>query len=161
MSKGWIWPWLLAGMLLVGVGANVALVVVANADPSFAVEEDYYERALAWDAALEQQRRNDRLGWTLTVAARPSPLGAGWTDLEAALVDPHGRAIAGASVELDAFHNARAADVFHAVFSEDAGRGYVASLPIRRSGLWELRVRVVRGEDRFTTTLVEHFEAFR
>lgn len=146
MTKGWIWPVLLVGLLVLGVGANLVLLAVASGDPSFAVERDYYRKGMEWDRTLAQRQADARLGWTLACEVR-----AGMVDV--ALRDAAGAPVPGATVSLEGFHNARAAQIVTAVLA-DAGSGiYRAQAPIVRPGLWELRFRAVRGADVFTQTV--------
>lgn len=160
MRSGRAWPFLLVGLLLFGVGVNVGLLLVARADPSFAVENDYYEKALAWDATARQTERDRELGWSVGLDAAASPRGPGWYDLALTVRDAAGAPVRGASVGIETFHHARAADVLRVGLEEREGR-YVATLPLRRRGLWELRVRVERGETVFTATLQEELGGLR
>jgi hypothetical protein len=64
--------------------------------------------------------------------------------------DAQGEPVRGARVAVEAFHSARAGRLFTATLSAEPGGGYSASLPLDRVGLWELRVRVERGEQVFT-----------
>ena len=43
------------------VSANLFLLVRATGDPSFAVESDYYAKAVAWDAHQAQAARGDAI----------------------------------------------------------------------------------------------------
>jgi nitrogen fixation protein FixH len=150
--KGRAWPWLLGGLLLFGVGVNVGFLLVATGDPSFAVEEDYYGRALRWDETTREAARNAALGWRVEVDPAPSAKGPGWTDLALRVVDRDGAPVKGAIVSLEAFHHARAGDRLRADLAADGDR-YAATLPLRRAGLWELRVRVERGAETFSTVV--------
>lgn len=150
--KGRAWPFLIVGLLVFGVGVNVAFLVVATGDPSFAVEEDYYGRALRWDETTREAAANRELGWTVEVDPAPSSKGPGWTDLSLRVVDRAGASVTGARVGLEAFHHARAGDRLKADLQAD-GERYRATLPLRRAGLWELRVRVEHGATTFTTVL--------
>jgi hypothetical protein len=67
-----------------------------------------------------------------------------------ALTDSAGRPLTDASVELEAFHHARAALVLKASLGASADGTYRAILPMRRSGKWAIRLRVTRGDDLFT-----------
>ena len=67
MSRGWQWPVAVGALLALGVGANVVLMLVARSNPSFAVESEYYDKALAWDDRQRQQTHNAELGWTATL----------------------------------------------------------------------------------------------
>jgi nitrogen fixation protein FixH len=154
MKKGWYWPFILAGLMAVVLGANLILVLAAYADPSFAVEKDYYRKALAWDEKRAQDRRNAELGWTFTFEFSETKTREGTLPLSARLLDGSGEEIRDAVVTLEAFHNARASRILHAEMRPEADAGYSAALPIRRPGLWEFRFEAVRGGERFTRTTV-------
>jgi nitrogen fixation protein FixH len=153
MSKAALWPVLVVALLAAGVGANLAFMVIAAGDPSFAVERDYYRRAVEWDRTLEQRRANDALGWRLSCrldpAAGPAPAG----ELAVRLEDRAGTPLSGARVTLEAFHYARASQVVEGVLAPEAPGTYVARLPIARPGLWEMRFRAERGAEVFTHVL--------
>jgi nitrogen fixation protein FixH len=151
MKRGMGWPIAVAAILGVTIGANIWLVRVANGDPSFAVEEDYYQRGVHWDDELAQRAHNAALGWRLAASASPIRAGYG-SDLRIALNDAAVAPIEGASVTVRAVHVARAgAPVDITLVSHIPGQ-YEARVPIERAGVWELRIDVHRGSDRFTAT---------
>ena len=151
-SRGWYWPAGLAALLLGSAAANLALVFITSRDASFAVEPNYYAKALAWDERMAEQGRSDALGWS--VALRVEPTGVpGRMRVTARLTDRAGTLIEGARIEAEAFHNARAGRIFSTAF-EPAGTIYSAELPIDRPGLWEFRLRATRGGDTFVATVV-------
>lgn len=154
-NKGWYWPWLLGGLMALVLGVNLGFVYVAVSDPSFAVEQDYYQKALDWDHKRDQDRINAELGWTVDFEVAP-PAPDGSRRLLARLTDGRGAPVEGALVHVEAFHNARAGLVLEADLSPAAdGSGYSAPLPLRRPGLWELRLEARLGGQRFTHTTVE------
>jgi nitrogen fixation protein FixH len=153
MKKGWYWPFLLVGLLAAGVGANIYLLARAVGDPSFAVEPDYYAKGVAWDAHQAQARENAALGWSVAVEVAPADLATGRARVVARLTDRDGRCVPGAAVGLEAFHNARAADVLKATLAETAEHDYAADVPIVRPGLWEFRVAATRGPETFTAVI--------
>ena len=149
MKRGLGWPIGMAVILLLTVAANVGVIMVANDDPSFAVEPDYYQKAVHWDDAMAQARANESLGWRL----EPSlSLSAGApARLVVRLSDSSGAPLAGATLTVQAMHNARAAEVFAATLAPaDVAGAYRAELPLERAGQWELRFEVTRGAERFT-----------
>ncbi len=161
LASGRHWPLILVGILLVAAVANGILVYRATHDPSFAVEPDYYRKALAWDERRAEEQRSLALGWSLEaelVAGDPLP---GVSDLRVRARDREGRPLAGAAIEVAALHKARAAHVLRARLEEVAGDPglYRATLPARRRGLWELALVVARGRDRLTRTLVRELGA--
>lgn len=153
-SSGKYWPVIVIALLVGGAGANIGLMLVATRDPSFAVEPDYYQKALRWDETMAQEARNAALGWSIAVGfdGASSP---GRVTLAARVSDRAGRALEGARVEVEAFHSARASRVLAATLSPGSAGRYSATLPLDRPGLWELRLRVARGDAVFTRTLVQ------
>lgn len=155
LKKGWYWPILIVGLLIGGgVGPNLILLAFATGDPSFSVEPDYYRKGLRWDDHLAQQRRNAALGWTLGVELGPETP-TGWVTLTARLSDRAGTAVDGATVELEAFPNARASDVVKVALERVGEGAYLAQFPAIRRGLWEFRFVIRRGDDVFTRTVQE------
>ncbi len=150
--RGWQWPVIIVALLVAGVGANIGLMVVATHDASFAVEPDYYEKALRWNETMAQEQRNAALGWSVAIDFEGMPR-PGQVKLTARIVDRAGHAVEGADVGVAAFHSARARQIITAALQPESSGRYSAALPLDRPGLWELRVRVERGEQVFTATL--------
>lgn len=157
VSRGRGWPALIVGLLVAGAGANLWLMFVATRDASFAVEHNYYEKALRWDETMAQEARNARLGWSVAVQLERaiSPRGA---RIRARILDHDGAPVEGARVDLEAFASARASRVFTATLTPESAGAYGARLPFDHPGLWELRVRVERGDQVFTRTLDQDLE---
>jgi nitrogen fixation protein FixH len=150
-----MWPAAVVVILGITVVANVWIITIANNDPSFAVEENYYERGLRWDEELAQRETNARLGWRLLPALSPIVRGSG-AGLRVELRDASVRPIADASIVVRAVHIARAGEPVQVTLGSDAQGGYSATVPLERPGLWELRFDVHRGDVRFTA--LERFD---
>jgi nitrogen fixation protein FixH len=150
-GRGWYWPVGLVALLAASAGANIALVVITSRDTSFAVEPNYYAKALAWDQTMAQQARNEALGWSLGLRVDPTDA-RGRKIVTVNLADRAGVPIEGAQVAVEAFHNARASRIFSAALAP-LGQGYAAAMPLDRPGLWEFRLRVTRGPEVFVATL--------
>ena len=157
--RGWYWPMGLAALLAASAGANIALVVITSRDTSFAVEPNYYAKALAWDDTMARQARSDALGWSLGLRVDPADA-RGRMVATVGLADRAGAPIEGARVAVEAFHNARASRILSAALIPD-GQGYAAVMPLDRAGLWEFRLRVTRGPEVFVTTLTRDVPAGR
>lgn len=151
MKRGTQWPVAIAAILILSSAGQVLFAVVASRDKSFAVEGDYYEKAVHWDGELAQRRENALLGWTVSPTLH---LGTGNGDgsIAVELRDSAGAAITGATVRVLAMHNARANRQLSATLSEIGGGAYRAELPAQRPGEWELRFSVERGAERFTVS---------
>jgi len=151
MKRGTGWPLAMGVILGLTVAANVWIIRLANTDPSFAVEPDYYQKGLKWDDELAQRERNARLGWRLLPSIAPIVRGSG-ADLRVELRDAMVQPIADASIVVTAMHVARAADPVEVTLRPEADGRYEAVVPLERPGLWELRFDVHRGTERFTAT---------
>lgn len=149
MKREHLWPLGMAAILAGTVVINFWMIKVAGDDPSFAIEPNYYARAVAWDSTVAQEARNRRLGW------RVEPTLTGFDEsgavLSVALSDSAGAAIPDAHVRVSALFVGRANEVLDAPLAPTGSR-YAVRLPVRHRGAWELRFTVNRGGERFTST---------
>jgi nitrogen fixation protein FixH len=146
--------YMLLPVLLLGASVVGWLVMVSLAvdDPGFAVEANYYKKAARYGDEVTQRGTNERLGWQLSVERFVTEPGGGAL-LRLALRDRAGAPISAARVEVEAFPNARAADVKSALLEAAADGAYEARLGRARLGLWEVRARVEAEGERFTAVL--------
>jgi nitrogen fixation protein FixH len=148
MKPGMGWPIGVTVILGTTIAANLWVMKIANSDPSFAIEPDYYRKAVHYDSTMAQQRTNAALGWG--VATQLAPIGDGTaTRLTVTLRDVQERPLSGAHVAIMTRYNARANDTLTAVLTEAAPGRYETSLPIAHPGEWEVRVDATRAGQRF------------
>jgi hypothetical protein len=150
MKRGAGWPIAVALVLALTVGANIWVAVVASNDPSFAIEPDYYRKAVAWDSAMAQSTENRRLGWRVESSLDAYTRNGG-TTLRVQLLDSTGAPIRGATVNVAALYNARAGHVLNTSMTADSPSGYAAHLAVAHRGSWELRFDIHRGAERYTS----------
>lgn len=146
-GRGWFWaavPAVLLVASLVGVGT---LASIAARDPGFALEKNYYDKAVHWDRQEAQRLANERLGYHLALALESVPSGV---ELVVRLSDREGVALAGAEVSVEAFANARAGDVRRLILRAAPDGSYRAVLANARPGLWEFRCDVHVAGEHFT-----------
>jgi nitrogen fixation protein FixH len=146
LGGGRIWAWvpvLLLGGLL---GAQLTVLHYVLEDPSFALESDYYRKAVSWDAQRDLDRASAALGWQAQLVATATERE---TQLRLELKDAGAVPLGGASVRLQAFANARAARQFEVTLAESAPGLYQGELPSAAGGLWEFRLQATRGTARF------------
>lgn len=150
LGRQHIWPTIIITVLGGNLVLGVTLMRVAAADEHFAVEPDYYRRAVGWDTTQAQARASRALGWQVhpalgAVTGAPIPL-------TLVLTDAAGRPLAGATLEVEGRAVAHATELVGGALAATATPGaYAAVLPIMRAGLWEFRVRARRGADRLVT----------
>ncbi len=153
LRKDRIWPTAIATVLLGNVVLGLVLMRVAGSDEHFAVEPDYYRKAVAWDSTMVSAERSAALGWSLVTQITPVRPGSP-SRFAVTVHDSLGAAVTGASVRVDAFPVAYAAEVQHAPLSFDPeGEEYATTLDLSRSGLWEMRVAVGRGSEQFSAVI--------
>ena len=149
MKRGMGWPIGVSLILATTVAANIWVARIANDDPSFAIEENYYQKAVNFDSTLAQERTNVRLGWRLTPTLGPLSTPGG-PRLDATLTDSAGAPISGASILVSALQVSRANQVHEVTLAAAAPGEYGATLDARLPGQWELRFDVRAGDTHFT-----------
>lgn len=153
-KPGTIWPFVIAGALGLHVVGSLVMVYFATSNESYAVEPDYYQKALAWNDKRAQDRHNAELGWQLEFTVEPVPVGQD-PIMHVGLTTLDGEPITDASISVETFANARRDDVLTAGLAGSES-GYQTALPMRRSGLWEFRFTVTRGDELFTYRDMRH-----
>lgn len=154
LKPGVLWPFIIAGALGLHVVGSLVMVYFATSNESYAVEPDYYQKALAWDEKRAQDRHNTELGWRLEFTVEPASAGKDPV-VRAELTTTDGEHITGATVAVETFANARRDDILTATL-DASGTGYQTTVPMRRDGLWEFRFKVTRGDELFTYTDTRH-----
>ncbi len=150
---GAIWAWVPLGLLVCMFFGIGTLAYIAIDDPNFALEPDYYAKALHWDRAQAQLRENDTLGYELSLRQPLVMSPAGSVQVELALKDRAAAGISGASIEVAAFPNAFAGRVEHLQLREVEPGVYRGELAHGMPGLWELRCVVSVGSARYARAL--------
>jgi len=150
------WPLFIIGLLVLQVGLGIFFFLKATSDPSFAVEENYYQKAVNWEEKQAQDRKNAELGWTLKQSVGTVNDDLTSRTLTAELLSLEEGPITGATVRVETFHNVRAGDILKAELEETAPGQYEVQLPMLRPGLWEIRFTAQLGSERFTHTARAH-----
>ncbi len=157
MKKGAAWPYLIAGALALHVVVSLVVVFIATSDPSYAVEEDYYQKAIDWDLKRAQDRTNEDLGWLFEFEVAPPERPGDRPRLEVRLADADGAPLTGANVTLEAFHNSSSGEILRATLTPTGKPGgYRTTLPMQHNGRWEMRFTVGQGGQEFTSTETRH-----
>jgi len=157
VKKGAVWPYLIAGALALHVVVSLIVVFIATSDPSYAVEEDYYQKAIDWDLKRAQDRTNQDLGWLFEFEVAPPERPGDQPQLEVRLADADGAPLTGAAVTVEAFHNSSSGDILHATLTPTGVPGvYQTTLPMQHNGKWELRFIVDQGGRKFTSSETRH-----
>ena len=147
MKSGRFWPIFITSILLFDVGIGVTMIIAANSDPSFAVEKDYYDKAVDWDARQAARRHSDELGWSSEV--RIIPLASGHARLVVSLTDADGASLEDVQVRAEVFPNRFASDRQSPSMKGELGGVHVGEFDLRTAGAWEVDLEARRGSDVF------------
>lgn len=148
-ARGLQWPLLIVVLLTIPVVAGGYLAYMATHDPTFALESDYYRKAVAWDATMAQDKANGELGWQSEARATPTANGL---DVAISLRDKTAANLAGLKVHVDGFFLARGKDLQSGDAQLGADGRYHATLALPHGGIHEIRVRAEQGTAVFTAT---------
>jgi hypothetical protein len=141
-------PALLLGSMFIGLGS---MAYVAVHDPHFALEPNYYDKAVHWDDGLAEERASRDLGLTLALdELRIAPTGN--APLLVKLSAASGQELHG-QLTLEAFPNAFAGQIQHLTLHETAPGIYTGALTKPLPGLWELRFVLTQGGHRYRETV--------
>lgn len=142
-----LWPGLLIAMLGGQMLLMLVMVYKATTDRSFAVEPDYYQKALNWDEGAARRRASAALGWTAQVSVAETADIYKNRDVTCVLADKSGSPISDASVSMIAFSHARGSERLTLEFQALGSGQYTSRTRIARPGLWEFRIAAQRGTD--------------
>ncbi len=141
VKSGRIWPVIIIGLLALNIGIATLTLVLATRDESFAVEPDYYQKAVAWDEHARDREAQARLGWTLKAEVGPADA-RGARLMTATFRARDGASIDGATLSGECFHNAVASCRVPVTLLPTGRAGeYSAVVPMARSGEWTLDLK--------------------
>ncbi len=138
--------WVPVGLLTMSLTIGGIMVYFATNDPSFAVEEDYYQKGLQWDQTMAQKRVNQELAWKV----RPAVVEG---QLQVKVTDANDSPVVGGKLEYVVFHNARASQRLKGEAVDQPGLAgtYTADVHFDRPGTWVVRYRIQRGDDLYVS----------
>lgn len=148
-SSGTFWSWvpaMLLGSMLLGLGTMAYLAID---DPSFALEPNYYDKAVHWERSQAEARDSQALGLQLSLLRPLASSALGEVELELGIHDRQGLPVRDAAVQLEAFPNAYATQIQQVTLHESSPGVYRGKLARGVRGLWELRLRVSQGSSHF------------
>lgn len=142
MSAATRWICIIVG-LLIGNAISVAILIgVSSGDTRHRVLPDYYQRAANWDATMSEAQASVDLGWRADLAVSGR-------ELTLIVIDRSGAPVTDATVELTAVPRGRVDATVKAVAVAVAPGVYRVAVGGHRSGLHDIALRVVRGDQRF------------
>lgn len=149
------WPLLIISLLGISIGASMVTVYASRSDGGAQVIDDYYEKAVNWDASQASQAASDALGWTTTLHLEPSQP-SGLRMLVLTVHDSTAAPVTNLRGTVKLFRPDQAGAVATIPLSEapKAPGSYRQLVPLTDPGLWDVQVLAVRdGAPVYQTTL--------
>lgn len=153
--------WLVFGLLGMNFAVVGTTITLASRDRHFAVEPDYYQRAVDWDVSQAEMARSAALGWRVSVSAPEARSASGMRTLTVRLMNREGRAVDGAVVDVIAFHHGDASNRVLSVMTERGPGVYQCEVGLVDAGLHEVRLVAQRGEQRFMASVLGEWASAR
>jgi nitrogen fixation protein FixH len=149
--RGWRWPAFVVVLLLMNAGLAAVMIYYATTDKTFAVEPDYYRKAMNWDTYAAMHDASAKLGWSVHLRVRPAEDARGRPRLVLNVADRDGEPVSDVQFRGIAFHRARASERIALAFANAGNGEYECEAAMSRPGLWEVRLIASRGRDVFET----------
>ena len=151
MRNPWVIGWLT--LLILVFGVNAGMVVTAVATNPGLVDKDYYERGRNVEREyLQRAAERTALGWVVDFDVPADVLVDRTGVYRFAVEDKYGNAIEGAEVTLAAYRPSDALADFEVALDEVGPGQYHVPMALPLKGIWDLKVTVVRGADRWDLT---------
>ena len=124
-------------------------ITLTSGDKSHAVVASYDERALNWDEEVAQRNASIRLGWQADLFLDSAADIRKFHVITLKVQDSRQQPVAGAVIEMVAFHRALAGEP-QSVDLAEVGEGvYSGKIQVHKSGLWQFEGKATRGGDVF------------
>jgi nitrogen fixation protein FixH len=149
------WPGAIVALLLLGIGSAFTILIASRSDGGAQVIENYYERAVDWDAEADRQAASARLGWTLHIQVASVANGNPLRDVEATVRDREGTPVAGlvGTLRLSRPQHARPVAELPLAPVPDQPGSYRQAMPIDAPGLWDFQILARRDTSHFQATV--------
>jgi nitrogen fixation protein FixH len=152
VTSAWRSPWVIGwiGMVVVVLGVNLTMVVLAVTTNPGLVNDDFYERGQDYERTLMSRLARDP-GWTLSADLPPDIKASEPTTLRVVLVDKAGQPVSPDGVTFFAYRPSDKSMDFSAPMVEEAKGRYAARVTFPLFGVWDTLVAVEQGGDEYTT----------
>lgn len=151
-TPAWRSPWVIGwvGLVVVVLGVNLTMVVLAVATNPGLVNDNYYERGQHYERTMMSRLSRDP-GWTLTADVPAEIKRDEPTTIRVFLVDKAGQPVTPEGVTFHAYRPADKSMDFSASMVEEGKGRFAARLSFPLHGVWDALIAVQQGDDEYTT----------
>jgi nitrogen fixation protein FixH len=163
-ARGWWYPWLFVGGMLIVIAVNAVLVVIAVRTFPGLTAEDAYRRGLAYNRTIAAAAAQDARGWRLDLTVSPpsaadavgnasaAQKAPGALAVVARFVDRAGQPLSRLAVNAILVRPLGAGNDITLTLEETGGGVYRGSLTTLIGGQWDVRIHARRGDETFQQT---------
>ncbi len=140
------WPLAIILLLVAGVTSSMMIVFAARSDGGAQVVENYYEKAVDWDANNALIRSSEAAGWSIGLDYTPATPGQAVGLITLHFRDKEGTPVTGLKGTIKAFrpqHTQAMATMTLQQTEEQPGM-YTQPFPGARAGLWDFEINVAQ-----------------
>jgi nitrogen fixation protein FixH len=147
-QRGWWYPWLLSGLMLVVVAVNGVMIYLAVDTFTGLETPDYYRKGIHYNDDIEAARRQARLGWRAEVAFAADGTGRAAHEgrVTVDFSDRESRPVEGLEVKAMFVRPTQAGFDRTVTLAPDGDGRYAARIALPLPGQWQVRV-VARRDD--------------
>ncbi|MFT3787436.1 MAG: FixH family protein [Tepidisphaeraceae bacterium] len=152
-GRWWIWPTIVVSLLVLHTGGMLVAMGIANRDPTFRVEPDYYKEGLTFDQRKAAMAASEKLGWTVSIDLADAVDATRHRPLIVTLLDHEKKPISGATITLRFFRHANGKAARVLTLTDQNDGVYAGSSDLVDGGFWQFDVTVTKDKDTFVKTI--------
>jgi nitrogen fixation protein FixH len=140
------WPIGIVSVIAAFLAGDAIMVTMATRDPTFGVEENYYQRAVQYDQQRSADLRTTTAGWTVRIEIADVPFPDMPRRVDVRITDSAGRPVDGVAGRLTAIRPAdvRLRNGGDLIAVPDQSGLYRLLLKVPVQGLWEFDLAAVK-----------------
>ena len=154
--RGWWYPWLFVGGMLIVIAVNAVLVTLAIETFPGLSTEDAYRKGLAYNQTIAAAEAQDARGWRLELTITPQPAASGAAEdstasmeLAARFVDRAGQPLSRLDVRAFVVRPVGEGRALEVALDESGGGVYRGTLATPLGGQWDVHIHARRGDETF------------
>ena len=145
------WPLAIILLLVAGVTSSMMIVFAARSDGGAQVVENYYEKAVQWDAHNQLLKSSEAAGWTVLLDFKPATSQQTDRALTLQFNDRQGNPITNLTGTIKAYRpqNTQAIATMALQHLPETPGLYEMAFPRATRGLWDFEINVVQDTFKF------------
>lgn len=152
------WPLVIIGFLLLGIGWSIGVVIASRSDGGAEVIDNYYEKAVDWDAEAALRTLSEAQRWKVEIDVQQTDTLA----LIVSIYDNQGEPARGLIGTITAFRPQKSKPIQQSILKESEAVPGAYSVPFEAPapGLWDFEIMAKKDTNIVYTTIRKEFTSF-